>query len=102
MASELPLHPAHPTAIPIASSLPDQEGRRCRCGCVRRGVIAKDLVERRIRAELLGADPLMREYLWHRMWELDRVEEFPIYILGLVDVALWDLAGKAAGLSESE
>ena len=65
---------------------------------VRRGVIAADLVERRIRAELLRADPLMREYLWHRMWELDRVEEFPIYILGLVDVALWDLAGKAAGL----
>ncbi|MCQ6273351.1 hypothetical protein M8J71_23190 [Pseudarthrobacter sp. R1] len=65
---------------------------------VRRGVIAKDIVDRRIRDELLGADPLMREFLWHRMWELDRVEEFPIYVLGLVDVALWDLAGKAAGL----
>lgn len=65
---------------------------------VRRGAIAKDLVDRRIRGELIGADPLMREHLWHRMWELDRVEEFPIYMLGLVDVALWDLAGKAAGL----
>jgi L-alanine-DL-glutamate epimerase-like enolase superfamily enzyme len=65
---------------------------------VRRGLIAKDVVDRRIRAELLGADPLMREWLWHRMWELDRIEEFPIYVLGLVDVALWDLAGKAAGL----
>lgn len=63
----------------------------------RRGVILADLVERRIRDELLGADPLAREYLWHRMWELDRIEEFPIYALGLVDVALWDLAGKAAG-----
>ena len=28
------------------------------------------------------------------MWELDRIEEFPIYTLGIVDVALWDLAGK--------
>jgi L-alanine-DL-glutamate epimerase-like enolase superfamily enzyme len=65
---------------------------------VRRGIIAKDIVDRRIRQELLGADPLMREWLWHRMWELDRIEEFPIYVLGLVDVALWDLAGKAAGL----
>lgn len=65
---------------------------------VRRGIIAKDIVDRRIREELLGADPMMREWLWHRMWELDRIEEFPIYVLGLVDVALWDLAGKAAGL----
>jgi len=64
----------------------------------RRGVIVRDLVERRIGPELVGADPLRREYLWHRMWELDRIEEFPVYALGLVDVALWDLAGKAAGL----
>ena len=35
---------------------------------VRRGIIAKDVVDRRIREELLGADPLMREWLWHRMW----------------------------------
>lgn len=65
---------------------------------VRRGVIAKDIVDRRIRSELIGQDPMMREYLWHRMWEVDRIEEFPIYVLGMVDVALWDLAGKAAGL----
>lgn len=64
----------------------------------KRGTILADLIDRRIRAELLGADPLAREYLWHRMWELDRIEEFPIYVLGLVDIALWDLAGKAAGL----
>lgn len=59
----------------------------------RRGVIVQDLVNRRIRGELLGADPLQREWLWHRIWELDRIEEFPIYALGLVDIALWDLAG---------
>jgi L-alanine-DL-glutamate epimerase-like enolase superfamily enzyme len=63
-----------------------------------RGVILADLVDRRIRAGLLGEDPLRREALWHRMWELDRIEEFPIYIQGVVDVALWDLAGKSAGL----
>jgi L-alanine-DL-glutamate epimerase-like enolase superfamily enzyme len=60
-----------------------------------RGVILEDLVNRRLRAELIGADPLQREWLWHRVWELDRIEEFPIYILGMVDVALWDLAGRA-------
>lgn len=63
-----------------------------------RGVILQDLVQRRICKELLGQDPLMREYLWHRVWELDRIEEFPIYILGAVDVALWDVAAKAADL----
>jgi L-alanine-DL-glutamate epimerase-like enolase superfamily enzyme len=62
-----------------------------------RGVIVRDLVERRLRTELIGRDALAREFLWHRLWELDRIEEFPIYALGLVDVALWDLAGKLAG-----
>jgi L-alanine-DL-glutamate epimerase-like enolase superfamily enzyme len=62
-----------------------------------RGVILTDIVERRLRAELIGADPWQREWIWHRVWELDRIEEFPIYILGLVDVALWDLAGKMVG-----
>jgi L-alanine-DL-glutamate epimerase-like enolase superfamily enzyme len=64
----------------------------------RRGVILEDLVNRRIRDELIGEDPMRREWLWHRMWELDRIEEFPIYVLGLVDIALHDLAGKALGV----
>jgi len=64
----------------------------------RRGVILEDLVNRRLRDELIGEDPFRREWLWHRIWELDRIEEFPIYILGLVDIALHDLAGKALGV----
>jgi L-alanine-DL-glutamate epimerase-like enolase superfamily enzyme len=67
-----------------------------------RGVILEDLVNRRLRAELIGADPLQREWLWHRVWELDRIEEFPIYILGMVDVALWDLAGRALNVPVHE
>lgn len=65
---------------------------------VLRGPIVADLVERRLRDELVGQDPLQREWIWHRLWELDRVEEFPIYIHGLIDAALWDIAGKAASL----
>ncbi|MCU1495687.1 MAG: racemase [Acidimicrobiaceae bacterium] len=61
----------------------------------RRGLILEDLVNRRIRAELVGMDPFDREWIWHRIWELDRIEELPLYSLGLVDIALWDLAGKA-------
>ena len=33
-------------------------------GYCNRGAILQDLVDRRIRGELLGADPLMREYTW--------------------------------------
>jgi L-alanine-DL-glutamate epimerase-like enolase superfamily enzyme len=56
--------------------------------------IMADLVERVFLKEFIGADPLQRELLWHRMWELDRVYEFPINILGIIDTALWDLAGR--------
>jgi L-alanine-DL-glutamate epimerase-like enolase superfamily enzyme len=61
------------------------------------GVFLEDFVARILREQLTNADPLQREWLWHRMWELDRTEELPLYILGLVDTALWDLAGRVAG-----
>lgn len=60
--------------------------------------ISRDLVERCIAANFVGADPLMRERLWSLMWELDRLEEFPMYALGYLDVAVWDIAAKAAGV----
>ncbi len=63
-----------------------------------RGAIITDLVERRLREMLVGHDPLMKEYLWHRAWEVDRIEEFPIYFLGLADIALWDITAQVAGL----
>jgi L-alanine-DL-glutamate epimerase-like enolase superfamily enzyme len=60
--------------------------------------VVADLVERRLRQLLIGQDPLQRELLWHRIWELDRIEELPLPMLGLVDVALWDLAARSAQL----
>src|SRR5208282_2103337 len=57
-----------------------------------------DIVDRVLRKVLVGEDPFQREWLWHKLWELDRVEEIPLYLLGMVDVALWDLAGRAAGM----
>jgi L-alanine-DL-glutamate epimerase-like enolase superfamily enzyme len=56
------------------------------------------LVDRVLREELVGQDPLQREWLWHRVWEIDRTEELPLWLLGTVDTALWDLAGRHAGL----
>ena len=61
-------------------------------------VILKDLVDRVLRDELVGQDPRHREHLYHRIWELDRLEEFPLPYLGLVDVALWDLAAREVDL----
>ncbi|MEJ1154463.1 enolase C-terminal domain-like protein [Microbacterium marmarense] len=57
-----------------------------------------DIVDRLLRDELVGQDPLQREWLWHRMWELDRLDEFPLPLLGIVDIALWDLAGRHVNL----
>jgi L-alanine-DL-glutamate epimerase-like enolase superfamily enzyme len=61
-------------------------------------VLLDDLVERVFRPELLGQDPTQREWIWHRVWELDRIHELPLPALGLIDVALWDLAGRAQNL----
>ncbi len=65
---------------------------------IARGAIALDLIRRRLRDLLIGQDPLMKELLWHQIWEIDRIEEFPMYALGAVDVALWDITAKVAGL----
>ncbi|WP_330175975.1 racemase [Streptomyces sp. NBC_01498] len=59
--------------------------------------VLTDLVDRVFRDELLGADPFQREWLWHRVWELDRIHELPLPTLGLIDTALWDLAGRYHG-----
>ncbi|HEX3786458.1 MAG TPA: enolase C-terminal domain-like protein [Pseudonocardiaceae bacterium] len=61
-------------------------------------VMLDDLVERVFRDELIGQDPLQREWIWHRVWELDRIHELPLPTLGLIDTALWDLAGRMHGL----
>src|SRR5262249_17269584 len=63
-----------------------------------RGKIVADLVDRRLREMLVGRDPLLKEDLWERVWEIARIEELPIYALGLADIALWDITAKVAGL----
>ena len=46
---------------------------------------------------LVGSDPLEIGRLWHRMQAVGRWYADPIAV-GSVDIALWDIAGKAAGL----
>jgi L-alanine-DL-glutamate epimerase-like enolase superfamily enzyme len=51
---------------------------------------------RHLAPAIRGADPLERERLWTLMHKLGRA--VTPRTIGAVDVALWDLAGKAAGL----
>jgi L-alanine-DL-glutamate epimerase-like enolase superfamily enzyme len=45
---------------------------------------------------VLDQDPLDRERLWQSLWQRNR--STTLRAIGAVDVALWDLGGKAAGL----
>ncbi|HET9491418.1 MAG TPA: enolase C-terminal domain-like protein [Methylomirabilota bacterium] len=45
---------------------------------------------------VVGQDPLDRERLWQALWQRNR--STTIRAIGAVDVALWDLGGKIAGL----
>src|SRR5262245_21507688 len=50
---------------------------------------------------LTGQDPLMVERLWERMYRADRGikrQGVAAYALSALDIALWDVVGKAAGL----
>ena len=56
-----------------------------------------DIVDRVIREELVGERADRRKWYRHRLWELDRTED-SIWVLGLVDVALWDLEARVLGV----
>ena len=47
---------------------------------------------------LIGEDPLYVERIWQKLWQMDRVTHPPSPALGVVDVAIWDIVGKAANL----
>jgi L-alanine-DL-glutamate epimerase-like enolase superfamily enzyme len=64
----------------------------------RSGYRLADITLRRLKTEFIGQDPLLTEHLWHRIWEIDRLEEFQVHDLGLMDIACWDIKSQAAGL----
>lgn len=61
------------------------------------GPAALSMVARRLKS-LIGEDPTCTERLWHLIWELDRIDEFPMRLLGLVDQLAWDIKSKAAAM----
>ncbi len=61
----------------------------------------KTIVEKVIQPMVIGQDPLDREVLWHKVYNLLRdhgQKGMPIQALSGVDIALWDLSGKITGL----
>jgi len=54
------------------------------------------LISERYKPLLVGQDPLNRERIWQSMssWAMGSI----MRVVGAIDVALWDLAGKAAGV----
>lgn len=61
----------------------------------------KAIVENVIAPVICGMDPLDREVIWHRVYNLLRdhgQKGMPIQALSGVDIALWDITGKALNL----
>ncbi|MEP4247191.1 mandelate racemase/muconate lactonizing enzyme family protein [Tateyamaria sp.] len=61
----------------------------------------KAIVERVIQPMILGDDPIDRDVIWHKVYNLLRdhgQKGMPLQALSGVDIALWDIAGKVSGL----
>ena len=59
--------------------------------------IMKNSIEN-AKEELLGQNPLLPEKIWQRLWRVRQMLELPIDAISAIDVALWDIVGKVAGL----
>lgn len=73
--------------------------------CFGPGAVAaanRTIVEEVIGPMIVGRDPMDREPIWHQVYNLTRdhgQKGMPLQALSGVDIALWDLAGKATGQS---
>ena len=61
-------------------------------------------LERVLRPQLIGADPLQPGRIWERLINGTRELPYPTSsaFAGVIDIALWDIVGKQAGLSISK
>jgi len=58
-----------------------------------RGDAVLDLLRRRF-WWFLGENPLLTERMFHLMWEIDRIEEVHMRVLGMLDMLCWDVKSK--------
>ena len=65
----------------------------------RSGQVTEGYLQETAAPLVLGRDPHDREAIFYDFWNLDRHEAFyPVFLPGPVDVALWDICAKKAGL----
>ena len=65
----------------------------------------RGIVEKVIQPIVLGMDPMDRDVIWHKVYNLLRdhgQKGMPMQSLSGVDIALWDIAGKVANLPISK
>lgn len=60
------------------------------------------LVEQMLKPQIIGEDPLNRERVWHKLYHglvnPALYNGLPMQGMSAIDIALWDIAGKATGL----
>ena len=63
------------------------------------GAALAEVLHAAYRPEIMGEDPLDTEKLWQKLWRKQRhLYNQRDSLLGVIDVALWDIKGKVAGL----
>lgn len=62
------------------------------------GDVLGEVITKNLKRAVLGQDVRDRERIWQLMWRQVQISYIPIFALSAVDVAVWDLAGKQAGL----
>ncbi|MXU64884.1 enolase C-terminal domain-like protein [Oceanomicrobium pacificus] len=62
--------------------------------------VSEAVLDRFVRPNLIGEDPLLIEHLWYKIYKWQRLSAQMLTdrVLTAVDLALWDLKGKAAGM----
>jgi len=69
------------------------------CMAARSGAVSESYLQETIAPVVIGRDPHDHEKIFYELWNIDRHEAFfPVFLPGPIDVALWDICAKAAGL----
>lgn len=55
-------------------------------------------IETRIKSRLIGKNPMYVEQIWQDLWRFTRSTHSHKFILGTIDVCLWDILAKVANL----
>jgi L-alanine-DL-glutamate epimerase-like enolase superfamily enzyme len=93
-------HPADPHQVKQALlTLTTDDGSEGHCFAPTE-VVRPYLIDRFVKVVLLGQDPFDRERLWQGLahWQRGSVGQLADRTLAIVDMALWDLAGRRLGV----